>query len=579
MAVQHEQDPPNPPRSGAEIAYFTMEVALRDEIPTFSGGLGVLAGDYLKSAADVATPLVAVTLLHRQGYLRQELDDTGAQIASPVEWRPEDVLEALDVRTTIKIGNRSVVVAAWRTVVEGVGGGAIDVYFLDTDLPVNHAGDRELSGRLYGGDEEHRLRQEAVLGIGGVRILRELGHDSIATYHMNEGHSSLLTLALIEEHSETREAETGHGVARIPARWIEEVRGHGVFTTHTPVPAGHDRFAGSLVTEVLGTERFRRLEEMGCIVDGELNMSWLGMRMSRTSNAVSRRHREVAQRMFPSVPVTSVTNGVHAGTWVTEPFRALFDRSVPGWRSDNDLLRYASQIELGAIAEAHESAKAALLDEVARRTDRKLDPGTLIVGLARRITPYKQPMLIFSDLERLVAAASEIGPVHVVCAGKAHPRDEGGKDLVMQLAQVCSALRGAVEAVFLENYDLGLAATICAGSDIWLNNPRKPNEASGTSGMKAALNGVPSLSVLDGWWLEGCVEGVTGWAIGNGDAVDDDNAAGQLYEKLEQVVLPLYYGSPEHLVEIRRNAIALNGSFFNTERMLREYCTEVYAGG
>jgi starch phosphorylase len=576
MAAQRTQDERDRQGPGCEIAYFTMEVALRDDIPTFSGGLGVLAGDYLKSASDAAAGLVAVTLLHRQGYLRQELDAGGAQVATPVEWRPEDVLEALDVRTTIKIGEHSVVVTAWKTVVEGVDGGALAVLFLDTDLPVNQPSDRQLSGRLYGGDEEFRLRQEAVLGIGGIRILRTLGYDSIATYHMNEGHSSLLTLALIEEHAEQRAAETGHTVDPIPARWIEEVRDKCVFTTHTPVPAGHDRFAASLVTDVLGTERLRRLEEMGCIVDGELNMSWLGMRMSRTSNAVSRRHREVAQTMFPTVPMTSVTNGVHAGTWVSEPFRALFDRSVPGWRSDNDLLRYVSQVELPAIAEAHESAKGNLLDEIARRTDRKLDPGALIIGLARRVTPYKQPMLVFSDLERLVTAATAIGPVHVVCAGKAHPRDEGGKDLVMQLAQVCSALRGPVEAVFLENYDLGLAGTICAGSDIWLNNPRKPNEASGTSGMKAALNGVPSLSVLDGWWLEGCVDGVTGWAIGNGDAVDDDNAASNLYEKLEQVVLPLFYRSPERLVEMRRNAIALNGSFFNTERMLREYYAEVY---
>lgn len=577
MAVDR-QDLPDRVGPGAQIAYFTMEVALRDDVPTFAGGLGVLAGDYLRSAADAGAAMVGVTLLHRQGYLRQELDGSGAQIASPVEWNPEALLEQLPVRTAVQIAGRSVVVGAWKLAVEGASGSEIEVYFLDTDLPANHADDRRLSGRLYGGDHDLRLRQEVVLGIGGVGILRQLGHHAITTFHMNEGHSSLLTLALIEEIAERRATETGHALDTVPERWIEEVRRQCVFTTHTPVPAGHDRFATALVTEVLGEERLRRLDEMGCVVDDELNMSWLGMRMSRKSNAVSLRHREVAQAMFPAIPISSVTNGVHAGSWVSRPFAELFDRQIPGWRTDNDLLRYVSQVDLAAVAEAHEAAKTALLDEVTRRTDRKLDPAALVIGLARRVTPYKQPMLIFSDLERLVAAASEVGPVHVVCAGKAHPNDEGGAALIMQLAQVSAALRGPVEAVFLENYDLGLAGTICAGSDIWLNTPRKPNEASGTSGMKAALNGVPSLSVLDGWWLEGCIEGVTGWAIGNGDPVDDDNAAAQLYEKLEQVVLPLYYGGPDRLAEVRRSAIALSGSFFNTERMLREYSAEMYAG-
>jgi glycogen phosphorylase len=556
-----------------EIAYFTMEVALRDDLPTYSGGLGVLAGDYLKSAADAGAPMVAVTLLHRQGYLRQAIDEAGAQVEEAVTWRPEDLLEPLPARVTVRVSGRSVLVAAWRLAVTGATGASVDVYFLDTDLPGNQTADRRLTGRLYGGDREYRLSQEAVLGLGGVAMLRELGYDGLRTFHMNEGHSSLLTLALLEEGAD----EGAHPVHPVPARFVEAVRARCVFTTHTPVPAGHDRFDAVLVNEVLGQERSQLLEELGCLNDGELNMSWLGMRMSKVSNAVSVRHREVAQAMFPDVPMKSVTNGVHVATWVSRPFREVFELHVPGWQSDNDLLRYASQIELAEIAEAHEAAKRALLDEIARRTDRKLDPAVLTIGAARRVTPYKQPTLIFSDLERLARAATTIGPVQIVCAGKAHPQDFDGKELVTELVRASSLLRGVVEAVFLEDYDLTLGATICAGSDIWLNTPLKPLEASGTSGMKAALNGVPSLSVLDGWWLEGCVEGVTGWAIGNGRVDGDEPTAGELYDKLEHAVMPLYYGQPGSMVEVRRNAIALNASFFNTERMLREYRSTLYA--
>lgn len=559
----------------AQVAYFTMEVALREDLPTYSGGLGVLAGDFLMSAADAGADMLAVTILHRQGYLRQVIDASGSQVDEPVVWRPEDVLELLAPRTTVRIGSRSVLVAAWRLVVTGATGESIDVYFLDTDLPDNHNADRDLSGRLYGGDNEYRLRQEALLGLGGVAMLRELGHDAVDTYHMNEGHSSLLTLALLEE----RMSEASNAVHPVPARFVDSVRKRCVFTTHTPVPAGHDRFADGLVKDVLGPDRAQLLDEIGCIVDGELNMSWLGMRMSRAANAVSQRHREVAQAMFPTVPMLAVTNGVHAHRWVSAPFRELFDKSIPGWRCNNDLLRYVSQIDAAEIAAAHQASKQLLLDTVAQRTDRKLDPAALTIGAARRVTPYKQTTMIFSDLERLTRAAQSIGPVQIVCAGKAHPRDEEGKALVSELVRIAAAVRGPLDVVFLEDYDLDLAATLCAGSDIWLNTPLKPLEASGTSGMKAALNGVPSLSVLDGWWLEGCVEGVTGWAIGNGAAGDNDPVASELYDKLESVVLPVFYGQALTLAGIRRAAIALNGSFFNTERMLREYSSVVYKGG
>jgi starch phosphorylase len=534
------------------VAYFTMEVALDDALPLYSGGLGVLAGDYLRSAADLRMPLVAVSLLYRRGYFRQSLDAAGRQSEAEVEWRPEELATRLEEEVEVEIGGRPVQLAAWRVQVAGVTGGVVPLLLLDSDLPANHPEDRSITDHLYGGDERYRIRQEAALGLGGIALLRVLGAD-VATYHMNEGHSALLALALLEQLGGD----------------VSAVRERCVFTTHTPVPAGHDRFAAQLVTAELGPARAKELAEFGLATAAGLDMTALALSASHTANAVSRRHGDVAQLMYPGRTIEAVTNGVHAGRWVAPPVRRLLDGHLPGWQSENALLRCATTIPAAELAAAHAESRQLLFAEVERRSGIRLDPAGFTIGAARRVTPYKRTTLLFSDLDRLRAIAGKAGPIHVVCSGKSHPRDAPGKLLLEELAAAASALRGEVEVVLLENYDLELAKLMCAGSDVWLNVPVPPNEASGTSGMKAALNGVPSLSTLDGWWIEGWIEGVTGWAVGSGGTGADDGEA--LYDKLEGVVLPLFRDDPAGFAEVRLGALALNGSFFNTERMAGEY--------
>ncbi len=576
---------PAPAGDGPVVAYFTMEVALDRRIPSYSGGLGVLAGDLLASAADLRMPLVGVTLLYRDGYFRQEVDGTGKQVEEPVAWRPEDLLEKLPEHVEVEISGTVVTVGAWRLVVGGQGGGSgVAVVFLDTNLPDNATADRGITDQLYGGDTEHRLRQEAVLGIGGHAMLRRLGYGQVAKFHMNEGHAGLLTLAELEAEGGAEPSDAD----------VASVRSRCVFTTHTPVAAGHDRFPAELVRTVLGERRRDLLESIGVLTNGCLDMTSLGTALSGYVNAVSRRHAAVAKAMMPDVHVTSITNGVHHVHWASPAMRSFFDDHLPGWRGESALLRYAGEVPLEALAAAHRRSKEALLTLVATATGRQLRADVLTIGFARRITPYKRALLFLSDPARLAAIAARHGGLQFVCSGKAHPHDEEGKKAV---AALVSAQRGAppgVEVVFLQDYDLAVAGAVCAGSDIWLNTPLRPLEASGTSGMKAAVNGVPSLSILDGWWVEGWVEGVTGWAIGHDATVDselpsaaagdddledeavsaDDAAA--LYDKLDAVVAPLFYGDADGFARVRRSAVALNGSFFTTDRMAREYAQEAY---
>jgi starch phosphorylase len=554
------------------VAYFSMEVALDAAMPTYSGGLGVLAGDTLRAAADLRVSMLGVSLLHRQGYFRQRLGEHGEQSEAAVEWAPESCLERLRVRASVQIDGRPVRLSAWRFAVRGVSDHEVPVYLLDTDLEENVPEDRALSGRLYGGDLHHRLRQEALLGLGGVAILRALGHDRVQAYHMNEGHSALLTLALLGEETGAR------GLEAVVKDDLDAVRQRCVFTTHTPVPAGHDQFPMDVVRRTLGDAYANVLEAAGCCVDGTLNMTHLALYLARYVNGVALRHQQVSRGMFPDYPVNSITNGVHAGTWVAPPFQALFDHRIPGWRRDNLNLRYAVDIPLHDIRDAHDQAKAALLDEVAVRTGVRLDSEVLTIGFARRATAYKRADLFVSDVERLKRLVRSIGPVQILYGGKAHPLDEGGKAVIRRVFEAAAALAGVLPIVYLEEHDLGLARHLCAGVDLWLNTPQKPQEASGTSGMKAALNGVPSLSVLDGWWVEGHVEGVTGWSIGEEDEVETEQwrETESLYDKLERVIVPMFYGQPNAFTRIRRSAISLNGSFFNAQRMVMQYLENAY---
>jgi len=559
---------------GAVVAYFSMEVGLEPDMPTYAGGLGILAGDTLRAAADLCLPVVGVTLVHRQGYFRQELSDDGWQSEHPVPWAPERRLEPVGVRVEIPLEGRPVHIRAWRHTVRGATGHTVALLLLDTDLPENAEEHRGLTDHLYGGDARYRLCQEAVLGLGGVAMLRALGWRDVAVYHMNEGHSALLALALLEE---LEAARAGDGPPDREA--LEAVRRRCVFTTHTPVAAGHDRFPMDLVRHVLGQERAVRLERAGCAAGGELDMTRTALRLSGFVNGVAMRHREVTRKMFPEHRIGAITNGVHAVTWTSPAMRAVFDRHIPEWRVQNGNLRYAVEIPLEEIVEAHRASRIRLLEEIERRIGRRLDPDALTIGFARRAAPYKRVTLAFTDPERLRALSRDAGRLQFVLAGKAHPGDGVGRELIHRVHEAARALGEDLPVVYLEDYDMRLGALLTAGVDLWLNTPRQPLEASGTSGMKAALNGVPSLSILDGWWIEGHVEGVTGWAIGeawSGGDPDDGADAAAFYEKLESAVIPTFYSRPDAYAHMRRWAIALNGSFFNAERMLLQYAVHAY---
>jgi len=555
------------PASGL-VAYFSMEIAINPSMPTYSGGLGVLAGDTLRSAADLGLPLVAFSLIHRKGYFQQHLNDKGVQSEDVQPWNPADYCVEEPARVTVSIEDRVVAVRCWRYDLAGRFGHVVPIYLLDTDLDGNSGWDRGLTDHLYGGDTNYRLQQEIVLGMGGVRMAKALGH-RINVFHMNEGHAALLTLGLLE-------SQLGGGpLGSATETDIEMVRKRCVFTTHTPVPAGHDRFSTEQTIRILGGDRAARLEKMGCCRDGMLNMTLLALRFSRYANGVAMQHGKVSRAMFPEFDIDSITNGVHSPTWVAEPIQQMLDEHLPRWRRDVLCVRNAIDIQEEAILAAHANAKGVLLSEVALRTGLVLNPNVLTLGFARRVATYKRATLLFNDPKRLAEIAVAAGGLQIIYAGKAHPQDEPGKALIQQVvADAAELSNDMLRILYLENYDWDLGAMLTAGVDVWVNTPRRPYEASGTSGMKAALNGVPSLSILDGWWIEGCIEGVTGWAIEDG-ANDADEAA-SLYEKLEKSVVPLYRAAPEKWAHLMRNTLAFNGSYFNTNRMVKQYIHNAY---
>lgn len=554
-------------------AYFSMEIAIDPATPTYSGGLGVLAGDTLRSAADLELPLAAVTLLHREGYFRQSLDSEGRQHESPDAWDPSQNLERLDVTAGLRIEGRPVLIRAWRYACLGNSGHEVPVYLLDTNLDENDPYDRALTSHLYGGDARYRLCQEAVLGMGGIEVLEKLGHSDIRIFHMNEGHSALLVLGLLKRLHADR------SLSGVTLADIDAVRRRCVFTTHTPVPAGHDQFARDLMRQVLGVEAAQVLDVTKCCPDDLLNMTFLALRCSHFVNGVAMRHGEVSQGMFPNYPIRAITNGVHAQTWVSPPFQVLFDEMVPGWRRDNLNLRYMMGVPIERIRTAHQEGKRSLMKRLRSDADAHLEEAVFTIGFARRATAYKRADLLFRDLDRLRSIAQDVGPLQVVMGGKAHPKDEGGKYLIRRIFEAAEALQPLIRVVYVENYDMDWAKTLCSGVDLWLNTPKRPHEASGASGMKAAMNGVPNLSVLDGWWIEGHIEGVTGWSIGEDANLESDDSADAtaLYDKLERVVLPMFYGRRDEYLKVRRSAIALNGSYFNTQRMVFQYAVNAYA--
>jgi starch phosphorylase len=552
--------------STRQIAYFSMEIALSKALPTYSGGLGMLAGDTLRSAADTGASMVAVSLAHRKGYFQQHLDANGQQTETDVIWHPEN-LPSAEQEIVITMQGRDVMIRAWRFDVVGVTGHVIPVFLLDTDIEGNDPWDRTLTDKLYGGDNYYRLCQETVLGLGGIHLLHAMGCQP-EVCHMNEGHAALLTIGLLE----ARLAPSPLSVATDAD--AEAIKQQCVFTTHTPVPAGHDKFGLDQMVAVLGRERASILERFGCLHNGLMNMTYLALRFSRYVNGVAMQHGKVSQQMFPEYRVHSITNGVHAATWLSEPFKALLDKEIPEWRHDNQYLRSVYGIDPAVIAATHATGKQRLFNTVKERTGVTLDPSVLTLGFARRVATYKRASLLFHDPARLEAIAEKLGGLQILFAGKAHPADGAGKGLIRDVfASAAKVASSKLHIYYLENYDWELGEQLTNGVDVWLNTPLRPYEASGTSGMKAALNGVPSLSVLDGWWIEGCAENITGWAIPDHD--DEAAEADALYTLLESSVAPMYADGAAWS-RMQQHCIAMNGTFFNTHRMLGQYFSNAY---
>jgi starch phosphorylase len=551
------------------IAYFSMEIALAPEMHTYSGGLGVLAGDTARSCADLEMPVVFVTLLSRAGYLRQEIDAAGRQIDGPDPWQPEQWAEPLGAKIAVRIEGREVWVRPWLHLLKGGTGFLVPVLLLDTDLDENDVEDRRLTDWLYGGDDAYRLKQEVVLGISGVRLLRALGFE-IHTYHLNEGHSALLTLELLRRHRLTPDMVRPGDCAYD----TQEARQRCVFTTHTPVEAGHDRFPYPLVERVL--DDVIELDQLKILAGQDcLNMTRLALNLAGYVNGVAERHAQTAHRMFPGFRVRAITNGVHAPTWTCPSFARLYQANFPHWQHEPEVLVRADQLADDPVWDAHATAKRELLGRVEATHGIRLDPELPLLGFARRMTGYKRPELLFTDLERLREIARR-WPFQVVMAGKAHPRDGDGKRLIERLHADIRQLAGAVPAAYLPNYDMALARELVAGVDVWLNTPLPPLEASGTSGMKAALNGVLNFSVLDGWWIEAWIEGRTGWAIGDSQFAGHERDALDLYSKLETLILPLYHDNRAGWIWMMKEAISKIAYYFNSQRMMRRYASEAY---
>ncbi|HXZ98350.1 MAG TPA: alpha-glucan family phosphorylase [Candidatus Acidoferrum sp.] len=548
---------------GPEIAYFSMEIGIKSEIPTYSGGLGALAGDTVRSAADLGVPMVAVTLVSRKGYLKQKITETGQQLEYPDEWDPSKFMKLEQATATVRIAGRDIKIRCWHYEHESPTRGAVPVLFLDTDLDGNTQEDREITNFLYGGDERYRLKQEIVLGIGGARILDALNF-KVRKYHMNEGHSSLLTLELLRRNELNPDS----------------VRDLCVFTTHTPVAAAFDKFSYDLVRELLGNEYpLDALEAYGG--QDALNMTLLAVNLSKHVNGVTKAHMAYSEKLFPGHHIRAVTNGVHSYTWTCPQFRELFDKHIPGWANEPELLVRVDEIPNESVWDSHSGAKRDMINLIKKQTGVEMNGDILTLGFARRATAYKRSTLIFSDLERL-RRTNRFGKLQLVFAGKAHPRDLMGKTMIQQIHEDMLRLKNEIKIVYLENYDMDMAGKLTSGVDVWLNTPMPPFEASGTSGMKAAHNGVLNFSVLDGWWIEGCIEEVTGWSIGPAaDAtVSEDERRGleleDLYDKLKYLVIPTFYEKRDHWIHMMKSSIGKVAYYFNSHRMMRRYITEAY---
>ncbi len=545
-----------------KIAYFSMEIGIDENIPSYSGGLGILAGDTIKSCADLNVPVVGLTLLSENGYFYQKIDENGNQIEIPIQFAVSNFLKLLPTTTSVNIEGREVKVQIWMYKYKGISGYIIPVFFLDTNVEGNSEWDRNLTKYLYGGDIKYRLAQEIILGIGGVRVIKALGYKTIDKFHMNEGHAALGTLELYNRFND-----------------VEKVRQQCVFTTHTPVAAGHDQFDINLAKSMLG-DIIPEFILSDITFENKLNMTRLALFFSHYVNGVAKKHGEVSRIMFPGYSIDSITNGIHSTTWISESFQQLFDTHMPGWRSDPYILRSAFSIQKDEIWNAHMNEKKELINFVNDRYNAGMNYDDFTIGFARRQTAYKRPDLLISDPNRLKEISEKVGPIQIIYGGKAHPKDGSGKEIIKKIYNVMKTIQGKVKITYIHNYDMTIGKMMTSGVDLWLNTPRRPKEASGTSGMKAAHNGVPQFGTLDGWWLEGCIENITGWSVGpektEDEESDDKIDQHDLYDKLENWILPKFYSDRDNWIRTMRSCIAINASFFNTNRMIQQYVLNAY---
>ncbi len=607
------------------VAYFSAEFGMHESVPIYSGGLGVLSGDHVKSASGLGIPLVALGLFYDQGYFRQHLDGEGYQqeeyIDTDVATQPMQRAIGTDgqpVMVTVETRNGNLSAQVWLMNV-----GRVRLYLLDCDVEGNSPEDRELTSRLYGGDTRTRIRQELVLGIGGVKALKALGI-SPGAYHLNEGHSAFAPLEVMHQHMDD------DGLSFDEA--LREVAKHTVFTTHTPVPAGHDRFDAGLIEEHLGPTRDKlgishdQLMGIGRVEpqnnEESFCMTVIGLKLSRRANAVSSLHGHVSRGMWANlwpwrveeeIPIGHITNGVHVPTWLAQPMRQMYDRHLgAGWEaklSDPDTWQGIYNVDPGELWETHHALKSRCLDFIRRRLSRQarrrsedeshvdaarqaLDPSALTIGFARRFATYKRANLFLQRIDELAQMVNNADrPVQFVFSGKAHPADEPGKRLIQKIANLRNDPNFAGRVVFVEDYDMNVARHMVQGVDVWLNNPRRPLEASGTSGMKVVLNGGLNCSILDGWWAE-AYNGKNGFSIGNGtqhvdENITDERDADRLFDVIYNEVVPCFYnrdadGLPREWIERMTNSIATLAARFSAQRMVQDYVKLCYlpaAGG
>ena len=534
------------------VAYLSMEIALDNNIKTYAGGLGVLAGDLLKSAATRKFPMIGITLISNQGYFKQKISKSGIQSELVDTDYDFSLLKKLDVETIVNIGNDKVRVGVWQYLIKGGDGFSVPVYFLDTNISGNKSIYKKLSTKLYGGDLTMRLRQEIILGRGGVKILKSLGYNNIKKYHLNEGHGAFTTIELFN-----------NSLAKTIDDKIRDVKKQCVFTTHTPIQTIFDEFP----VELLKANQIDFPFNLPKIIkDERINTLDLAMYFSGYINGVAKTHQKFLNNVFPKYNIQVITNGINSVFWAAPEFKKLYDKFIPGWRNNSSLLKTVNKFSTEDIWRAHQKAKRRLLNYIKKEEKISWRDDILTICFARRFTQYKQPLLLFADVDRLLEILENGGRAQIILAGKAHFRDLTGQESIKRLYGIKKKYP-QLNIIFLQNYDLDLAQLLVAGSDLWLNNPQVPQEACGTSGMKAAHNGVPQISTLDGWWPEGYKKNKTGWAITN---------ANDLYEKLKKEILPIYYKDQKKWREIMKNVISLNASYFNSDRALGQYIKQAY---